>query len=176
MTNPLLNKDRRLKEHAQQALDALKAAKVTIVTAESCTAGSIAALLAQAEGASDILHGGFIAYTKEHKTEALGVPWRLLKEQSAVNADVVKELAAGALERSPASLAIAVSGVLGPEPDEDGNPVGLVYFCVMAKDKQPKVVKEEFGKQPYDQLLELALHRALDLIALSVSPHARKHA
>jgi nicotinamide-nucleotide amidase len=174
--NSITNADGKLKQHAQQALDALKAAKVTIITAESCTAGSIAALLAQAEGASDILHGGFITYTKEHKAKALGVSVRLLKEHSAVNADVVKQLAAGALERSPATMAIAVSGVLGPEPDEDGNPVGLVYFCVLANDKLPKVVKEEFGEQPHDQLLELALHRAFDLIEASVSPQARKHA
>jgi len=176
VTNPLPNTNGELKEHAQQTLDALKAAEVTIVTAESCTAGSIAALLAQGEGAGDILHGGFITYTKEHKTKALGVPWRLLKEEGAVNADVVKQLAAGALERSPATMAIAVSGVLGPEPDEDGNPVGLVYFCVLAKDKQPKVTKEEFGEQPYEQLLERTLHRAFDLIESSVSPYARKHA
>jgi len=176
VTNPFPNTDGKLKKHAQQALDALKAANVTIVTAESCTAGSIAALLAQAEGASDILHGGFITYTKEHKTKALGVAWRLLKEEGAVNADVVKQLAAGALERSPATLAIAVSGVLGPEPDEDGNPVGLVYFCVLAKDKQPKVIKEEFGQKPHDQLLEQALHRAFDMIEVSVSPQARNHA
>lgn len=168
--------DKKLKEHAQQALDALKAANVTIVTAESCTAGTIAALLAQAEGASDILHGGFTTYTKEHKTKALGVAWRLLKEEGAVNDEVVKQLAAGALERSPASMAIAISGVLGPEPDEDGNPVGLVYFCTLRKDKQPKVVKEEFGEQPHDQLLVQALHRALDLIESSVAPLARKHA
>ena len=57
----------KLKAHAQRALDALRAANATIVTAESCTAGNIAALLAQAEGAGDILHGGFITYTKEHK-------------------------------------------------------------------------------------------------------------
>ena len=85
MQNSITNADGKLKQHAQQALDALKAAKVTIITAESCTAGSIAALLAQAEGASDILHGGFITYTKEHKAKALGVSVRLLKEHSAVN-------------------------------------------------------------------------------------------
>jgi nicotinamide-nucleotide amidase len=67
-------------------------------------------------------------------------------------------------------MAIAVSGVLGPEPDEDGNPVGLVYFCIQAKDKQPKVVKEEFGEQPHDQLLEKALHRAFDLIETALRP------
>jgi nicotinamide-nucleotide amidase len=176
VTNSLPYTDGRLKEHAQQALDALKNAKVTIVTAESCTAGSIAALLAQAEGASDILHGGFITYTKEHKAKALGEPWRILEEQGAVNADVVKQLAAGALERSPATMAIAVSGVLGPEPDEDDNPVGLVYFCVLTAGKEPKVVREEFGEQPHDQLLEKALHRAFHLIELSVLPSARNHA
>lgn len=176
MQNSIATGDKKLKERAQQALDALKAARVTIVTAESCTAGTIAARLAQAEGASDLLHGGFITYTKEHKTKALGVPWRLLEEEGAVNADVVKHLAAGALERSAATMAIAVSGVLGPEPDEDGNPVGLVYFCVLAKDKEPKVVKEEFGEQPHDQLLERTLHRAFDLIEGSVLPNARKHA
>jgi len=173
---PISDADKKLKQKAQQALDALKAASLTIVTAESCTAGAIAALLAQAEGASDILHGGFITYTKQHKAKALGVSERLLKEQGAVNADVVKQLAAGALERSPASLAIAVSGVLGPEPDEDGNPVGLVYFCVLTKDKPPVVDKEEFGEQPHDRLLEQCLHRAFELIELNVSPHALKHA
>lgn len=176
MPNQIASPDGKLKQHAQQTLDALKVAGITIVTAESCTAGTIAALLAQAEGASDILHGGFITYTKEHKTKALGVSERLLKEQGAVNADVVKQLAAGALERSPASLAIAVSGVLGPEPDEDRNPVGLVYFCVLTKDQPPEVVREEFRKQLHERLLELALHRALDLIEARVSSNARKHA
>jgi nicotinamide-nucleotide amidase len=171
--NPIPHTDGKLKEHAQQALDALKAAELTIVTAESCTAGSIAALLAQAEGASDILHGGFTTYTKEHKTKGTR---RAVAFAQGTGCRQRRVLAAGALERSPASLAIAVSGVLGPEPDEDGNPVGLVYFCVQAKDKQPMVAKEEFGEQPHDQLLEQTLHRAFDLIEQSVSPIARKHA
>ena len=176
MQRTLLNADKKLKAKAQQALDALKSAQLTIVTAESCTAGTIAALLAQAEGAGDVLHGGFTTYTKDHKTKALGVSHRLLKEQGAVNADVVKQLAAGALERSPASIAIAVSGVLGPEPDEDGNPIGLVYLCLLAKDEPPTAVREEFGEQPHDQLLGLTLHRAFDLILANVSPRARPHA
>jgi len=174
MKNPIPKSD-GLKQQAQQALDALKAAKLTIVTAESCTAGSIAALLAEAEGASDILHGGFTTYTKEHKTKALGVSQHLLKEQGAVNAEVVQQLAAGALERSPASFAIAVSGVLGPAPDEDGNPVGLVYFCTLSKGNAPEVVKEELGEQDHDKLLELTLHLAFELIEQGVSRNARKY-
>ena len=156
--------DGRLKNRAQQVLSALKAANMTIVTAESCTAGTVASLLAQADGAGDLLHGGFVTYTKEHKTAALGVSKRLLQKQGAVNAEVVKQLAAGALQRSPATLAIAISGVLGPEPDEDGNPVGLVYFCTLAKHTPPKLVREEFGEKPHEQLLEQAILRAFDLI------------
>ena len=81
--------------------------------------------------------------------------------------------APSALEPSPASLAIAVSGVLGPAPGEGQSHWAGVF---LAKDKQPKVAKEEFGKLPHDQLLEQTLHRAFDLIEQSVSLIARKHA
>ena len=173
MPTSILNIDKKLKAQAQQLLDTLKAAHITIVTAESCTAGLIAALLAQAEGAGDILQGGFTTYTKEQKAKALGVSEQLLKEQGAVNGEVVIQLAAGALERSTAALAIAVSGVLGPGPDEDGNPVGRVFFCVLSRDRPPIVVKQEFGERSHEQLLEDALYCALDLIEGST---ARKHA
>jgi nicotinamide-nucleotide amidase len=153
-----------LKERAQSILHALKAAQLSIVTAESCTAGMIAAILSRVDGAGDRLHGGFVTYTKEQKTKALGVSAQLLKEHGAVNETVVRQLATGALQRSPASLSLAVSGVLGPEEDEDGNPVGLVYFCCMRSGGHPVVVKEEFGKREPEQLLQLTLSRAFDLI------------
>jgi nicotinamide-nucleotide amidase len=139
-------------------MKSLKDAGLSIVTAESCTAGMVAAVLSRADGAGDVLHGGFVTYTKAHKTMALGVSQQVLKEQGAVNEEVVRQLAAGALTSSPASLSLAVSGVLGPEQDEDGNPVGLVYFCCQRSGAQPVVVKEEFGKKPPDQLLQ-AHHR-----------------
>jgi len=158
----------KLQARAQQVASALKAANMTVVTAESCTAGNLAALLAEAEGAGAVLHGGFVTYTKEHKARGLGVSSQLLQDQGAVNAEVVKQLAAGALERSPATLAVAISGVLGPECDEDGNPVGLVYFCVVMKDGALEVVREEFGEKSHEQLLEQTILRALDLIAAQV--------
>lgn len=163
-----------LKKRAQETLSALKAARMTIVTAESCTAGAIASILSQAEGAGDLLHGGFITYTKAHKTKALGVSEHLLKEHGAVNAEVVTQLAEGALERSPASLAIAVSGVLGPEKDEDGNPVGLVYLCAIARGRQPALKRKEFGPLPHEQLLEQVLNSAFDLIESSANAAASR--
>jgi nicotinamide-nucleotide amidase len=102
VTNSISNADKKLKARAQQALDALKAAKATIVTAESCTAGTIAALLAQAEGASDILHGGFTTYTKEQKTKVLDVSKRLLKEQGAGTRDAAMRLRRSGAKNYPA--------------------------------------------------------------------------
>jgi PncC family amidohydrolase len=151
-------------ERVQSIVSALKDAKLTIVTAESCTAGAIAALLAQAEGASEVLHGGFVTYTKAQKSAALGVSHKLLKEQGAVNTEVVRQMAVGALERSPADVALAVSGVLGPDVDEDGNPVGLVCYCVLARGAEPKLVQDEFGKQPHGVLMRLAIGRTFDLV------------
>ncbi len=153
-----------LRERAQAVVTALETAGMSIVTAESCTAGLIAAVLSRGDGAGAVLHGGFVTYTKAHKTAALGVSPDLLRERGAVNADVVTQLAAGALDRSPASLSLAVSGVLGPEEDEDGNPVGLVYFCCLRRHGEPVVVREEFGKSPPDQLLQRAIARGFDLI------------
>ena len=151
-------------ERAQYILKALKDSKHSIVTAESCTAGMVAAVLSRADGAGEVLHGGFVTYTKEHKTAALGVSAKLLRDRGAVNEDVVKQLAQGALKRSPASVSVAVSGVLGPEEDEDGNPVGLVYFCCVRSGEQPMVVREEFGRKEPEQLLQLTIARAFDLI------------
>jgi len=88
----------------------------------------------------------------------------LLREKGAVNEEVVTQLATGALRHSPASISLAVSGVLGPEEDEDGNPVGLVYFCCVRLGAQPVIVKEEFGEKKPEQLLQLTLSRAFDLI------------
>jgi nicotinamide-nucleotide amidase len=106
----------------------------------------VAAVLSRAGGAGDVLHSGFVTYTKERKAKALGVSGALLKERGALNEEVVKQMAMGALKQ-PASLSLAVSGMLGPEEDEDGNPVGLVYFCAAAKDRAPMIVGEEWGKQ-----------------------------
>jgi nicotinamide-nucleotide amidase len=171
-----LTVDPVLCERAQAIVNALKDNGLSIVTAESCTAGMIAAVLSRADGAGDVLQGGFVTYTKAHKTVALGVSQHVLKEQGAVNEEVVRQLAAGALKSSSASVSLAVSGVLGPEEDEDGNPVGLVCFCCLRSGGQPIVVREEFGKKKPDELLQLVISRALDLIEDSVASPSRKHA
>lgn len=156
--------DTSLIHRAAKTLNRLRQAKTTIVTAESCTAGLISAVLSQVDGASEVLHGGFIAYTKAEKAVALGVSAQLLAGQGSVNEAVVVALARGALARSAANIAVAVSGVLGPDPDEDGNPVGLVYFCVLSRDGPPTVLRKEFGALPHDVLRRETIQTALDAV------------
>jgi PncC family amidohydrolase len=92
-------------------------------------------------GASDFLHGGFVVYSKAKKVSAVGVPEELISEHTAVSAPVVKAMAEGALRRSPADMAIAITGVAGPELDEDGNPVGLTYLAAARSDGRVLVME-----------------------------------
>jgi|ERR1043166_239220 nicotinamide-nucleotide amidase len=85
-----------LTELAKQALEVAKANNCSIVTAESCTAGKLSGLLSEAPGASALLHGGFVSYTKANKIKALGVSPDLLKEKGSVCVDVAIEMTKGA--------------------------------------------------------------------------------
>jgi nicotinamide-nucleotide amidase len=149
---------------AQAVVDVLRSRKLWVVTAESCTAGLIAMTLSRAEGASSCLHGGFVAYTKAQKTAALGVSADILRREGSVTEKVVQQLLAGALERSPADIAVAVSGVLGPDKDEDGNPVGLICFGSQRRSHQAQIVRANFGPKDQSTLRRQAVLRAFDLI------------
>ena len=123
-----------LKDEAQRLVGLARSKNLTLVTVESCTAGALACALAEAEGAGEVFHGGFVVYSKENKCSAVGVPVALIKKHTAVSAQVAKSMAVGGVERSPAHIAMAVTGVAGPHPDEDGNPVGLVFICAAGQD------------------------------------------
>src|ERR1051325_7048246 len=104
-----------LKSAAEDLVSRAAREKLTIITAESCTSGLLATVLSEAPGASKILQGGFVTYTKEHKHVALGVSEALLSAKSAVCDEVACAMAQGALARSTADLAAAITGVAGPE-------------------------------------------------------------
>jgi nicotinamide-nucleotide amidase len=152
-----------LEKRAETVVKLAAVRGATLGTVESCTVGSLAHLLSLAEGASTVLHGGFIVYTKENKIAAVGVPEELLAAHTAVNGEVARAMAAGGLARCPADLVAAITGVAGPEPDEDGNPVGLVYVAVAARDGRTRAVKHEFGKRPKEEICAAAIGAALDL-------------
>ena len=103
-------------------------AGVTLATAESCTGGLIIGCLTEVSGSSANVDRGFVTYSNEAKNEMLGVPMELIFEHGAVSEPVARAMAEGALERSRASLTIAVTGVAGPGGGTETKPVGLVHF------------------------------------------------
>ena len=115
---------------ANEIIEHAKVGGITIATAESCSAGRLAQALAKAEGASTHYLGGVVAYTKQMKERMLGVPPQLLQEKTAVCGPVAEAMAIGVLLKSAATVAVSITGVAGPDEDEDGNPVGLVYCAV----------------------------------------------
>jgi nicotinamide-nucleotide amidase len=153
-----------LSELAKKVLAVAEREGASIVTAESCTAGKLAALLSEVPGAGDHLHGGFVAYTKSHKTEALGVSAALLQKRTAVCGEVAAAMAEGALSRSPADFAVAITGVAGPEPDEDGNPVGFVCMAVAEDGRKPITLEKRYGDIGRERILQRSMTDALSFL------------
>jgi nicotinamide-nucleotide amidase len=99
-----------------------------LATAESCTGGMIAAACTDLPGSSAWFERGFVSYSNAAKTELLGVPAALIAEHGAVSEPVVRAMAQGAVQRSRAQVAVAVTGVAGPGGGSAGKPVGSVWF------------------------------------------------
>jgi nicotinamide-nucleotide amidase len=156
--------DADIVRRAKDVMRLLLERKLSAITAESCTAGLISAALSDADGASTGLEGAFVTYTKGQKTTALGVPAELLVSRGSVNGEVAQRMVEGALERSSADVALAVTGVLGPEPDEDGNPVGLVVFACCRRGQRPQMVERTFPQMETDRLRHAVVIAAFDLM------------
>jgi nicotinamide-nucleotide amidase len=156
--------DEALVRRAADVLRVLQEHGLSVVTAESCTGGLIASTLSEAPGASESLQGGFVTYTEASKRLVLGVSASMLAEHGAVSAAVARALTEGALARSPAEIAVSVTGVAGPEPDERGNPVGLMYFGYARRGMRAHVARRDYGKNDRGVLRRRATETAFDLI------------
>lgn len=117
-----------LLQDAESLLAACRTRGIRLATAESCTGGLIAATLTAVAGSSDVVDRGFVAYSNEAKHEMLGVSTELIASAGAVSDEVAKAMAAGALLRSRAGIAVSVTGIAGPGGGSPGKPVGLVCF------------------------------------------------
>ena len=104
-----------------------------IATAESCTAGLVAARLTDRPGSSAYVAGGAVAYANEAKSAVLGVDPALIAAHGAVSAEVAEAMAVGAIERFDADTTVAITGVAGPGGGTPDKPVGTVWFCVMLR-------------------------------------------
>ncbi len=152
-----------LVEKASSLLDGCRRSGLHIATAESCTGGLVAATLTEIAGSSDVVDRAFVTYSNAAKTEMLGVPAELIRAHGAVSAEVAAAMAAGALARSEAQIAVSVTGIAGPGGATPTKPVGLVFVGGAANATSPVANRHHFDGDR-GAIREQALLEALTMI------------
>jgi nicotinamide-nucleotide amidase len=115
-----------------------------LATAESCTGGLVAGAVTDVAGSSQWFDRGFVTYSNEAKVQLLGVRRETLARFGAVSAETAREMAVGALARSQADVALAVTGVAGPSGGTPDKPVGLVWFAWAVKERAAETESRRF--------------------------------
>ncbi len=157
-----------LYELAAQMGAALRTRGQTLAIAESCTGGWIAKVVTDVPGSSGWFDRGFVTYSNVAKSELLGVRKETIAKHGAVSAEVVAEMAGGALQRSPADVVIAVSGIAGPDGGSPGKPVGTVYLAWALREGPLHTERRQFQGDRDQVRLEsvaAALQGVLDVFA-----------
>ena len=135
---------------------------LTLSTAESCTAGNIAAVITAIPGSSHFYKGGIIAYSDEVKINLLGVSPETLETKGAVSEETVVEMAKGAMKSMNSDCAVATSGIAGPTGGTPDKPVGTVWVAAIMKDKVVTLKAE--GDEGRNKNIENATLKALQLL------------
>jgi len=155
--------DPDLEALAARVAQGLLASGRQLVTAESCTGGWIAKACTDLPGSSRWFRGGVVAYSNELKAALLGVRPETLASQGAVSEAVVREMAVGALERLGGDVAVAVSGIAGPDGGSPDKPVGTVWLAFAVRHPgrdQVRAVEARFGGDR-ERVRRMAVRRAL---------------
>ena len=139
--------------------------KITVV--ESCTGGLVATALTEIPGASDVFEAGFVTYSDESKTDLVGVSSDVLETFGAVSIATAWSMAQGALKRSGADVAVAITGIAGPQGGSDRKPVGTVVFARARRGDDPKEIvadRHDFGDLGRGEIRRQAALCALELL------------
>jgi nicotinamide-nucleotide amidase len=128
---------------AKRVVEENKAAGRIIALAESCTGGLVSAAITEIPGSSAVLGSGYVTYSNDAKMKMLGVNDDILDAFGAVSVAVAWAMAQGALKKSGADIAVAISGVAGPDGGTEKKPVGTVVFAVAEKGKDPNDVNAD---------------------------------
>ena len=123
-----------IEEQARRIISSFGSRGLMVSTAESCTGGLIAGALTEISGSSAVVDRGFVTYTNEAKMDMLGVSDATLAQFGAVSAQTARQMVQGALFRSRASVAVAVTGIAGPGGGSAEKPVGLVHLAAQSRD------------------------------------------
>ena len=155
-----------LDEQAERLMRRLCDADLRVATAESCTGGMLAALLTDIEGAGHGFDRGFVTYSKESKTDLLGIEPSLLDHNDAVSEVVSRAMAQGALKRSQADVAIGITGFAGPAgPDKEE---GLVHIALARRDRRTMHREEHLGAVGRGEVRLKSLKSMLEMLEESL--------
>ena len=153
-----------LTDLAAQVIAANRASGRVVALAESCTGGLVAAALTDIAGSSAVLDRGFVTYSNESKQELLGVPRDIIDTFGAVSIACAWSMAQGALSRSNADVAIAISGIAGPDGGTPQKPVGTVVFARAVRGSDELVEEERL----LDGRTRSEIRRQAALVALEL--------
>ena len=154
-------------ELAERVVAHCKERGIRVALAESCTGGLVAGALTEVPGSSDVLDRGYVVYSNEAKIKTLGVGSDIIDTFGAVSEAVAWAMAKGALEKSGADVAVAITGIAGPGGATQGKPVGLVVFAIAHKGASSDTYpydKREFGDLGRTEIRLQAVRVALDLL------------
>lgn len=152
---------------AAQVVAANREAGLCLATAESCTGGLVSAALTEIPGSSAVFERGFVTYSNDAKTETLGVSTDILATFGAVSVAIAWAMAQGALEHSHADVAVAVTGIAGPDGGTPNKPVGTVVFARARRGEDPDHVVADthcFGDLGRHEIRRQATLTALRLL------------
>jgi nicotinamide-nucleotide amidase len=156
---------------AARVLDACRARRLKVASAESCTGGLVAGALTEIPGSSDVFDRGFVTYSNAAKQQMLGVAAGILERHGAVSRETAEAMAEGALAVSNADLAVAVTGIAGPGGSSPDKPVGLVHFAAAARDGEHLHREKRYGDIGRSGVRKEAVAEALALLELlAVAP------
>ncbi len=136
---------------------------LSLATAESCTGGTIAQRLTALPGVSAVYRGGVVSYWTSVKADVLGVPQAILAEYGAVSEPTARAMAEGVCRVTGAEIGVSVTGVAGPDSDERGNPVGLVYLGLHTPDGT-FCRRLDLGQRRRDRIRNVSANTALDIV------------
>ena len=136
---------------------------LSLATAESCTGGTIAQRLTALPGVSAVYRGGVVSYWTSVKADVLGVPQAILDEYGAVSEPTARAMAEGVCRVTGAEIGVSVTGVAGPDSDERGNPVGLVYLGLHTPDGT-FCRRLDLGQRRRDRIRNVSANTALDIV------------
>ena len=156
--------DDEVRQAATRVLDACRARKLTVATAESCTGGLVAGALTEIAGSSDVVDRGFVTYSNAAKQAMLGVPAPILERHGAVSRATAEAMARGAITQSGADLAVAITGIAGPDGGTTDKPVGLVYLAAGRASEGMRHERCSFGNVGRAGIRRLSVERALSLL------------